>query len=843
MGKHKVEKASLPLSGSMNEHEIVSDLKKRIKELEARLELKKDAGNDLKEKEENLRDIFETIPEGVIHTTLDGKVLSTNGNFERLLGLSSEEILGENIIEISSRLMNKQNLQKMFPLLKRVISGNEIKPFQIELKDKILEVSVKINLRTKRLTATFRDITETKKTENTLRVSEARLRRAELASKSGNWELHLDTGKIVSSDGAAKLYGFNSTSIDYNIIREVPLPEYREMMDKALNELIKENKPYNIEFQIKNKETGEIIDIHSISEYDSSSRTLFGSIQDITERKKAEEEIKRKNQNLAKLFSVTIDFLELVDQRKLLERIVEKGPAVIEMASGAIYLVRGEDLYLETTSPPLPEDFPDIFRHASMKNHPHIGRCVKTRSYLIVDDVDEEELTPEEREIVEKRGLKSMIYIPLIIEKEVKAVLIFGTIGMKHNLTDEERSMCLTLSNIASLALQNSILFNNLVAAKEKAEESDRLKTSFLHNISHEIRTPLNAIIGFSRFLNQEELSNEEKKTYFDIIDQSNNQLLSIINDILNISQIESGQVVLQELPFDLCLTMRNIHKQFQPEAERKGLSFILEMPEDEEGRLFRIDGNKIIQIITNLLSNAFKFTNQGIIRFGFRKENDRLSFFVEDTGIGIPQSEQERIFERFYQVDKSLTKAFSGTGLGLSISDAYVKIMGGKLTVCSEPDKGSSFNFSIPYKRESTIREAKKSVVQTDQPNKPVKSRRILIAEDEHSNSSLIEVMLRSVGYDLLHASNGQEAVDICNSETQIDLVLMDIKMPVKDGFIAASEIAAKKPGIPIIAQSAYTQPDDLAKAAERGCVDCISKPYSKEQLLSVIRKYIPRV
>lgn len=530
--------------------------------------------------------------------------------------------------------------------------------------------------------------------------SESRLRRAEIASGSGNWEIHLDTAKMYGSEGALRLYGLRKAEMDYEDIKGIPLPEYRTSLDKALKELISENKPYNIEFKIQNGETGKIIDLHSTAEYDSKSRKVFGIIKDITHQKASEEQIRRKSQHLATLLEITMELLEKADRRLVLKNILEGAKRLVGLESGAIYSVTDSSILLESTIPPLPDNFPDEFRKALLINHPHIAKALKMCTPFIIPDITAVSLTPEESVIVSQRDMRTLMFIPLIASGHSYGIIVLGTLGRTHNFEEYEISLCRTISNIASLALENSILITNLKSARDKAEESDKLKTAFLHNISHEIRTPLNAIIGFTGLLDQPDLDDSDKKKFIEIIHHSNNQLLSIINDIFNVSHIEAGQVLLKEDITDIRLVLNNIYNQFHPETEKKGLDFKLDLNNfREDGNIITTDEGKLIQILSNLISNAIKFTAKGHIILGCTKENQTLKFYVEDTGIGIPESERIKIFERFYQVDKSVSRVYSGAGLGLSISDAYVRLLGGSIKLDSVPGKGSLFSFEIPYK------------------------------------------------------------------------------------------------------------------------------------------------
>ncbi|MBK9392329.1 MAG: response regulator [Bacteroidetes bacterium] len=670
--------------------------------------------------------------------------------------------------------------------------------------------------------------------------NESRLKRAEIASRSGNWELHLESGKIFGSEGALKLYGLKNPHMDYETIKEIPLPEYRPILDSAIKELITENKLYNVEFKIKHCETGEILDLHSTAEYNPKTKIVFGIVRDITAQKASEEQIKKKNLELAVLLEITLGLLEKTDKKIVLRKILEGANRLVGLDTGAIYSISEGNLILESTIPPLPDNFSDEFRKALLVNHPHIGKAMKIGTPIVITDIANEEMTPEELVIVRQRNMRTLFFIPLIASSQKYGIIIIGTTGRIHNFSEHEIALCRTISNIASLALENSILITNLKTARDKAEESDKLKTAFLHNISHEIRTPLNAIIGFSGFLDQPDLSDIERKKFIDIIMQSNNQLLNIINDIFNVSHIEAGQVLLKESPTDVDSLLNNLYIQFLPEAQKKGLELKLEIKNfPKNGCLILTDEGKLIQVLSNLVGNAIKFTIKGHISLGCIKEKEAISFYVEDTGIGIPLSEQSRVFERFYQVDKSVSRAYSGTGLGLSISDAYIKLMGGEIKLESEHGKGSRFSFKIPYTGILS------SAVNTG----PVKIEHkagngnqstVLVAEDDVFSYQLLELLLRKMDFRVIHAVDGKQAVDICRSGEKIDIILMDLKMPVMDGYAATAEIKKFMPDLAIIAQTAYADMEDKQRVFTSGFSDFIAKPITKSQLYSTLEKHL---
>ncbi len=375
--------------------------------------------------------------------------------------------------------------------------------------------------------------------------------------------------------------------------------------------------------------------------------------------------------------------------------------------------------------------------------------------------------------------------------------------------------------------------------AKEKAVESDRLKTAFLHNISHEIRTPMNAIIGFSGFLNEPDLPPTNRKEFTDIIVRSSNQLLSIINDIVNIASIEAGQVKYKEQEMKLNALISLLESQFKQQSIEKNIPLTIKTTLPDEQAFVKTDETKLAEILSNLISNAFKFTKKGLIEVGYSLKEEFLEFYVKDSGIGIPDTMQNDIFERFRQVESTLARQYGGSGLGLSISKAYVELLGGKIWVTSELDKGSTFYFTVPYKK----------VTHMEQPFiKPVaeleldfgKNKTLLIAEDEDSNFMLLKALLSNAHINIIRAGNGAEAVAMCRLNPSIDLVLMDIKMPVMDGYDATKQIKEFLPELPVIAQTAYITESDKNKAIASGCCDFISKPIERASLISKIKQHL---
>jgi PAS domain S-box-containing protein len=379
---------------------------------------------------------------------------------------------------------------------------------------------------------------------------------------------------------------------------------------------------------------------------------------------------------------------------------------------------------------------------------------------------------------------------------------------------------------------------DQLVSAKEKAEESDRLKTAFLHNISHEIRTPMNAIVGFTTLLDDSDLQPDTRKQYIDIIFQSSNQLLSIITDIVDISNIETGQTKVSIVRVNINSVIRNLFDQFKLRAEQQGIAISYHLSLKDEEAIIETDNTKLIQIMSNLLNNSLKFTKSGKIDFGYHIKNGSVEFHVSDTGIGIPKDKISKIFERFYQVESSISRQFGGTGLGLSICQAYASLLDGIITVESKLGVGSTFYLTLPFN--TFIEDVQKVDYKDNKSNLFFMDKTLLVAEDDDINFLVIKKSLEPNGFKLIRVENGKEAVDICRTNKSIDLVLLDLKMPVMDGLEAMKLIKEFRPDMIFVALSAYAFDSDRRNALDQGCSDYISKPFAKKELLEVLGKYL---
>ncbi len=403
-------------------------------------------------------------------------------------------------------------------------------------------------------------------------------------------------------------------------------------------------------------------------------------------------------------------------------------------------------------------------------------------------------------------------------------------------------------AGIASDITEQKQLLEQLTIAKEKAEESDRLKSAFLANMSHEIRTPMNGILGFAELLRDSFITSEEKETYLKIINSNGKQLLSLIDDIIDIAKIEAGQLNINKSYAYINPILDEIYLLFRREQKRlnkEHIDFILENPDDNY-QIFT-DIIRLKQIFNNLLNNAFKFTEKGFIKFGYQAiEEDGVGyfrFFVSDTGAGIPQEMASIIFKRFGQLKTKNYKNYHGTGLGLTISKGLTELLGGEIWFDSKIDNhtcGSTFYFTIPLIKNSEMNMEHIDKIENEIIMKKWAYLKILVVEDDEDNLEFLKRLLQKNGATVEIATTGEEAIELVKKDKSINIVLMDIRLPNMDGFETTQKIKAINPNIPVIAQTAYAQYNDREICLKSGCDDYIAKPLNKDVLFKKINHYI---
>lgn len=385
-----------------------------------------------------------------------------------------------------------------------------------------------------------------------------------------------------------------------------------------------------------------------------------------------------------------------------------------------------------------------------------------------------------------------------------------------------------------------------LQLAINKAEESDRLKTAFLANMSHEIRTPMNAIIGFSLLLKDPNMSKENLDNYVDIITERGNQLLNIINDIIDISKIESGKISIHKSACNVNQLFDDLYTMFYTTKEllkKSHLELRYVKPDVFDDIIINTDATRLKQILSNLIDNAIKFTQAGFVEMGFSildsNGSKKIQFYIKDSGIGISQENRSMIFNRFRQIDESHTRLFGGTGIGLSISQNLAELLGGSLTVDSKKGEGSTFYLTLPFET-VTVVNTPKQIKKSHEQNFDWNDKTILITEDNPSSFLLLKTILGKTNAHILHSGNGKDAVNLCRTNPDINAVLMDIQLPEMNGYDATRKIKQNRKDLPVIVQTAHALAEDKVKSKNAGCDDFLVKPIQRDQLFEVLSKYL---
>jgi len=660
------------------------------------------------------------------------------------------------------------------------------------------------------------DISDRKLDEELLKTSETRYRRLFETAKDGIIILDADTGMITDVNPfLIELLGYKKDQFLEKEIWEIGffkdiLANYDKFKELQIKEYVRyENLPLETAH-------GRKINVEFVSNLyvENQKNVIQCNIRDITKRKNAELAHHQSEERFSLIMEHSAEAIFILDHNG---RYLFLNKAVTDMVG-----YTEEEIKQKSIADLVPKSRRNQFRD--------LFEVVLNKGKIFV-----------EIELINKNGDH--------ISSDFNAVLLPNGLvycnckdisnNKENELLLKQKSRQLKEQNKEYQNLNKELVQTNqqLIIAKEKAEENDSLKTAFLQNMSHEIRTPMNGILGFSELLKSPHLSGKEQQEFILIIEQSGQRMLNIINDIVNISKIETGQIELYMQETDVNELLRYLHTIFKPESDARGLQLNCLPGLPDHFCLIETDKTKLTQVLSNLIKNAIKFTTAGSINFGYQLKKNVLEFFVSDTGIGIAPEMHEIIFERFRQVDMSLARNFEGAGLGLAISKAFIVKLGGKMWVKSELGKGAKFLFIIPY----NLSESRHAEIQMKKkPGGRLENVNILIAEDDANSMLVLRKMLEIEKANLFFARNGQEAVDIAMATPKLQLVLMDLKMPVMDGFEAIKIIKQLKPEIPIIAQSAYVFSNDQDMARKSGCNDYIGKPIKMESLIEMINKYI---
>ncbi len=773
---------------------------------------RKKAEEALLKSEESLSITLNSIGDGVISTDIHGLIVHMNPVAEKLCGWNLADASGKPLTEVFC-IVNAETREQVANPVKKVLENGEIVGLanhtallskdgaEYQIADSAAPIKNKEG-EVNGVVLVFSDVTEKYAAQKQLAESEEKFRLLITAMDQG-MALHeiitdengtpIDYAFLDINEKYTKLLGVTREMSIGRRIREV-MPKVEQYWIDVFGKVALTGEPCYYENYLET--TGRYYSTYSYCPRKNQFAVL---VNDITERKKAENELREKE----------------VQYRNL----ANTGLALIWTSNTDKLCTYFNEPWLKFTGRTLEQEYgngwaegvhPDDFDH-----------CLNT--YVTAFDKH----VPFEMEYRMKHH-----------SGEYRWILDLGTPNFNNNGDFIGYiGHCFDIS-------ERKRMEEDLIIAKERAEESDRLKSAFLANMSHEIRTPMNGILGFAEILKEQDLTGEEQQKYIDIIQNSGKRMLNIINDIIDISKIEAGLMKVSISESNVNEQIKYIYTFFKPEVEANGmkLSFLISLPAKEA--TIKTDREKLYSVLTNLVKNAIKYTEEGSIEFGYILKKDtlpgELEFYIKDTGIGIAKERQEAIFERFIQADIEDNKARQGAGLGLAISRSYVEMLGGRMWVESQEGIGSTFYFTLPYNAVPDELIVHPKEFTFDKANNQVKNLKILIAEDDEVSGLLIEIALKMFGKSILKAQNGLEAVEISRTNPDIDLILMDIQMPKMNGYEATRQIRQFNKEVIIIAQTAYGLSGDREIALGAGCDDYIAKPVSKAELLAIIHKYL---
>lgn len=764
----------------------------------------------LRESENNLRALFNAMSDLVFELDYNGRYISIAPTSPELMFKPSEEIIGKTLHEV----FPKPEADVFLKFIRNSLNDNKIKTIEypLNINNKITWFEGKAYPKSKN-TVLFiaRDITERKQAENLLIKSEKKYK--DLFEKSQDAILILHNNKFVDCNQAtinmlryySKESFLNTHPSELSPERQ---PDGKKSFSKA-NEMINiamKNGSNRFEWLHK-KSNGEVFPVEVLLTAISTepeNQIIHTVWRDITERKKAELALKESEGKYRKLVETSSEGFWLIDKEK---KTIDVNQALCNMIGYSRKELIGRN----------PAEFTNDDNRKIFNEQVKISRNTKQRTY--------------EMSFIRKdeTNLPTICSATSILNQSGKDSGSFAFI------TDTTK-----LKRVES----------DLKKALKKATESDRLKSAFLANMSHEIRTPMNGILGFADLLKEPDITSEDLKYYTSVIEQSGIRMLKIINDLIDISKVEAGQMTINISEVNINSQIEYLYKFFKPEVEKKGMSFSFNNSLPEMKSIIKTDKEKIYSILTNLIKNAIKYSHEGSIEYGYILKAEakfpKLEFYIKDTGIGIPKNRQKAIFDRFIQADIDDKDAYEGSGLGLSIAKAYVEMLGGKIWVESEEGVGSKFCFTIPYnavikeiafpESNQDMDENQKSAIEIKFQNNKLK---ILIADDEDFAFKHLSIVLKNISKEIFHAKTGIQAIELFENNPDIDLVLMDIKMPIMDGYDAARKIRKINNDVIMIAQTAFAQKNDRMKVIDAGCNDYISKPINKIKLLEMIESY----
>ncbi|OQX81256.1 MAG: hypothetical protein B6D61_00980 [Bacteroidetes bacterium 4484_249] len=790
----------------------------------------KKAENVLQKQQDQFKTIFSVSPDLLILLDQNFVYRAVNPAYCKFMNKLEEEVIGKTHFDIFPREIADIYQQSDIEVLKSgKLQIEERQAFGIEENNKWVQVIKAPVLNAKGtptgILTSIRDISKRKQAEQELIDSQERYRG--LANATFEAVFFSEKGICIDANQiASDMFGYEHDEISGMYGTEFLVPDLREVVEK--NMLSGYEEPYKSIAQRKDGSTFFCEIRGKMTKY-KGRKIRITVIRDIDEQVKTQNELTVSEMKFKTLYNTSRDAIMMLTP--------EKGFFAGNKATVELFGCKDEQEFIAQKPASLSPDKQPDGSLSSVKARQMMLLAMENGSHFF--------------EWKHKRMDDSEFYATVLLtrmELQNKKVLQ-ATVRDITNQKLAEEEIKNHRNHLEKLVKQRTKELEEiniqLNIAKNKAEKSDKLKSAFLSNMSHEIRTPMNAIIGFSQLLKEPDITDNAKNEYTDVIISKGNLLLNIINDIIDISKIEADELKINKSACDVNSILDELYLTFLNSKEvidKPALKLRIVKPYSDKHIVINSDPFRLKQVLSNLIMNAIKFTSEGYCETGFfitdQDDNKKIKFYVKDTGIGISKDKHEIIFDRFRQIDDSHTREFGGTGLGLPISKRIVELLGGEIGVESEVGRGSFFHFTIPYEKvivTEKIQKTKKSI----EKNYYWPDRTILIVEDDQDSFYLLKQSLLNTKVKIIHSLNGKESVEICTTNPDIDLVIMDIQLPEMNGYDATRLIKKHKTDLPVIAQTAYALAGERDECLKAGCDEYIAKPVNMNDLLLVLQRY----
>jgi PAS domain S-box-containing protein len=822
----------------------VADISNRVKAEQA-----------LRDSEETYNNLFHNAQVGLFRSGIDdGRILESNDQLAKMFGYKNRDELINHFVASEYYIPKSRRVD----MVKEIKEKGEIRNFKTKFRRKdgsefVALYSARYYPEKGWLEGVLEDITQQEKSKVLLQEREELYRSLFENSTDAIYLMFNRRFEMVNPE-FQRIFGYSQEELVTQKIDPIQLiaPESLPVIEERIRKLesAKEvSTRYEFTAVVRNGEKREMEASVTYIPYKGGTATQ-GILRDVTERKKAEEKIKSLSEFRNLLVDLSANFIHVpVDKiNDSINRSLARLGEFVNADRTYIFEYNFDENFCSNTFEWCRDGIvPQIDKLQYLPLSFAPGWVKKHRSGQIVNIPNVEEVKDGTlRNLLEDQDIKSVLSIPLFNQEECIGFIGFDSVGKLFNFSSAEIEVLQIYATILVNSFERQHREEELIIAKERAEESDLLKSAFLANMSHEIRTPMNGIMGFTSLLKNSEVSGKERESFIEIIQQSGKRMLDTVNDLIDISRIETGQVEVEREEFNLKEELKNLFVFFEAEAKSKNLEFKMSTSCYRYEIVVNSDRNKFNSVVSNLIKNAIKYTEKGSIEIGCQSKNNTIEFYIKDTGIGIPEKLLKDIFNRFVQVEQGYTRNYEGAGLGLSIAKAYAKMLGGDVWVKSEEGKGSVFYFSLPLPQQKSEIQAQETNVEEHKPKtkilKGFKNLEVLVAEDDEVSRFHMKLLLESKAKKIHYAQTGDEAVNVYQNNREINLILMDIKMPVMDGHEATKKIRTFDTKVPIIAQTAYALQGDQEKALDAGCDDYVTKPVNADELIAKIGKLLQK-